>query len=183
MTTQTSTLYPPGGYGAPKDRRGHAAGSDVGLPQGTVVFSADNHISLADDIFYQRFPDDLKDKAPRIWYEEGAYQVGRKGQSFLPGDFSAVLMQYDDLPGAASTNIEARIQELHDDGVEKELAFPNAVLALFHYPDKQLRELAFRIYNEYMAELQERSNGHFYGAGLINWWDPQGTRKTLEELK
>jgi hypothetical protein len=39
-------------------------------------------------------------------------------------------MQYDDLPGAVSTNIEARIQELHDDGVDKELAFPNAVLAL-----------------------------------------------------
>lgn len=74
-------------------------------------------------------------------------------------------MQYDDLPGAASTNIEARIQELHDDGVDKELAFPNAILALFHYPDKNLRELAFRIYNEYIAELQERSNGHFTAPG------------------
>ncbi len=147
------------------------------------MFSADNHISMADDIFYSRFPDDLKDKAPRIWYEDGAYQVGRKGQSFLPGDFSAVLMQYDDLPGAASTNIEARIQELREDGVEKELAFPNAILALFHYPDKELRELAFRIYNEYIAELQEQSNGHFYGAGLINWWDPEGAKKTLAELK
>ena len=58
-------LYPPGGFGAPKDRHGHAVGS-VGLPEGTEVFSADNHISLADDIFYERFPDDLKDKAPRI---------------------------------------------------------------------------------------------------------------------
>ena len=153
MSTKTSTvsLYPPGGYGAPKNRRGHAADSDVGLPEGTVVFSADNHISLAADIFYERFPEDVKDKAPRIWYEDGAYQVGRKGQSFLPGDFSAVLMQYDELPGAATDNIEARIQELHSDGVDKELAFPNAVLALFHYPDKELRELVFRIYNEYIA--------------------------------
>jgi predicted TIM-barrel fold metal-dependent hydrolase len=109
--------------------------------------------------------------------------VGRKGQSFLPGDFSRVLMQYDDLAGAATNNIEARICELREDGVDKELAFPNAVLALFHYPDKQLRERVFRIYNEYMADLQERSNGHFYGAGLINWWDPKGARRTLEELK
>ena len=92
-------------------------------------------------------------------------------------------MQYDDLPGAASTNIEARIQELREDGVEKELAFPNAILALFHYPDKKLRELAFRIYNEYIAELQEQSGGHFYGAGLINWWDPKGAKETLTELK
>ncbi|MDT5090383.1 MAG: hypothetical protein QOG47_3090, partial [Mycobacterium sp.] len=121
MSSHTSTipLYPPGGFGAPKNRHGHADGTNTGLPEGTVVFSADNHISLADDIFYDRFPDELKEKAPRIWYEDGAYQLGRKGQSFLPGDFSAVLMQYDDLPGAASTNIEARIQELREDGVEK----------------------------------------------------------------
>lgn len=180
--TRTAEFYPPGGYGAPKDRRGQAR-RDVGLPPGTEVFSADNHISLADDIFYQKFPEELRDKAPRIWYEDGAYMVGRKGQTFLPGDFSAVLMQYDDLAGAASSNIEARIQELATDGVDKELAFPNAVLALFHFPDKELRERVFRIYNEHMAELQERSNGHFYGVGLINWWDPAGTRRTLAELK
>ncbi len=41
----TSTLYPPKGFGAPKDRKGHALGSNVGLPSGTKVFSADNHIS------------------------------------------------------------------------------------------------------------------------------------------
>src|SRR5215211_2850908 len=182
-SSTTATLYPPGGFGAPKHRHGHAGERDVGLPAGTEVFSADNHISIADDIFYERFPDDLKEKAPRIWYEDGAYMVGRKGQTFLPGDFSRVLMQYDDLEGASSSNIEARIRELHEDGVDKELAFPNAVLALFHFPDKELRERVFRIYNEYMAELQERSNGHFYGAGLINWWDPQGTRRTLSALK
>jgi predicted TIM-barrel fold metal-dependent hydrolase len=155
----------------------------VGLPAGTEVFSADNHISVADDIFYDRFPDDLKDKAPRIWYEDGAYMVGLKGKNFLPGDFSRVLMQYDDMAGAATKDIEARIAELHDDGVDKELAFPNAVLALFHFPDKEIRERVFRIYNELMAELQESSNGHFYAAGLINWWDPAGARRTLTELK
>ncbi len=184
MSSQsTLLLYPPEGFGAPKDRRGHASGSKVGLPEGTVVFSADNHVSLTEDIFYQRFPDNLKDKAPRIWYDNGVYHIGQKGQSFLWGTFSAVVMQYDDLPGAGSTNIEARIQELHEDGVDKELAFPNAILALFHYPDKEVRELAFRVYNQYVAELQERSGGHFYGVGLINWWDPQGARRTLAELK
>ena len=69
------------------------------------------------------------------------------------------------------------------DGVDKELAFPNAVLALFGFPDKGIRERVFRIYNEYIADIQERSDGHFYGLGLINWWDPRGTERTLSELK
>ncbi len=168
--------------GAPKDRRGHATG-DFGLPAGTVVFSADNHISVADDIFYERFPVNLKGAAPRIWYEDGAYMVGMKGKSWVGGDFDRVLMQDDDLAGAASNNIEARIRELRGDGIENELALPNAVLTLFHYPDKSLRERVFRIYNEHIAELQERSGGHFYGVGLINWWDPKATRSTLAELK
>jgi predicted TIM-barrel fold metal-dependent hydrolase len=183
MPTPTSTLYPAEGWGAPKDRHGHSDGTVVGLPAGTEIFSADNHISVADDIFYERFPEDLKEKAPRIWYEDGAYMVGLKGRSMLPGDFSRVLMQYDDLAGAATNDIDARIRELAEDGVDKELAFPNAVLALFHYPDKELRERVFRIYNEYMAELQERSSGHFHGVGLINWWDSAGARRTLTELK
>lgn len=140
---------------------------------------------MADDIFYERFPpEDLKGAAPpRIWYEDGAYMVGMKGKAWTGGDFGRVLMQYDDLAGAATNNIAARIRELREDGIDRELAFPNAVLALFHYPDKGIRERVFRIYNEVMAELQESSDGHFYGVGLINWWDPAGTRSTLEQLK
>jgi predicted TIM-barrel fold metal-dependent hydrolase len=192
MSTPTATssparppsLYPPEGFGAPKFRKGHAMEEDLtGLPKGTEIFSADNHISVADDIFYERFPEELKGAAPRIWYEDGAYMVGMKGKAWTGGDFGRVLMQYDDLAGAASNNIEARIRELAEDGIDRELAFPNAVLALFHYPDKSLRERVFRIYNEHIADLQERSKGHFYGVGLINWWDPKGTRSTLEELK
>ncbi|HVQ50571.1 MAG TPA: amidohydrolase, partial [Mycobacterium sp.] len=147
--TTTSTLYPAEGWGAPKNRHGHADGTVVGLPVGTEIFSADNHISVADDIFYERFPEELKGAAPRIWYEDGAYMVGMKGKAWTGGDFGRVLMQYDDMAGASSNDIEARIRELGEDGVDKELAFPNAVLALFHYPDKALRERVFRIYNEY----------------------------------
>ena len=80
MSTPTATLYPPEGFGAPKDRRGHAKDAVVGLPAGTEIFSADNHISVADDIFYERFPEELKGQAPRIWYEDGAYMVGHQRQ-------------------------------------------------------------------------------------------------------
>src|SRR5947209_18562797 len=138
MTT-ANTLYPPGGFGAPKSRHGHAQGN-LGLPAGTEVFSADTHISLAADIFYERLPDDIKDGAPRIWYEDGAYQIDHQGQSFLPDVFSAVLMQYDDLAGAATNNIEARIHELREDGVDRELAFPNELPAVLEFPYKPIRE-------------------------------------------
>ncbi len=73
MSTPVATLYPAEGFGAPKNRHGHFPGDGLaGLPKDTVIFSADNHISVADDIFYERFPEELKGAAPRIWYEDGA---------------------------------------------------------------------------------------------------------------
>jgi predicted TIM-barrel fold metal-dependent hydrolase len=183
MTAQVGTVtYPRGGLGAPKDRQGHATGS-VGLPAGTEVFSADDHISLAEDIFYERFPDSLKEDAPRVMCDDGAWTLGFGGKSFLPREFNAVLMQYDPLAGSSTSDIEARLRELESDGIHRELAFPNAMLALMGWPDKAIRERCFRIYNEHIAEVQEQSSGRFHGVGMVNWWDGEGCRRTLVEMK
>ncbi len=155
----------------------------MGLPPGTEVFSADDHISLAEDIFYERFPESLKDAAPRVIHYDGAWTLAMGGKTFLPHDFNAVLMQYDPLDGATTKDIDARIAELESDGIHKELAFPNAMLALMGWPDKAIRELCFRIYNEYIAELQERANGRFYGVGVISWWDGDAARRSLDHMK
>ncbi len=183
MTAHTGTLtYPAEGFGPPKDRRAQATGS-VGLPAGTEVFSADDHISLSEDIFYENFPAALKEQAPRVVFEDGAWNLAIGGKTFLPREFTAVLMQYDPLSGAATNDGEARMRELESDGVHRELAFPNALLGLMGWPDKEVRELCFRIYNQHIAELQDRSNGRFYGVAMVNWWDGEGCRRTLAEAK
>ena len=146
--------YPREGLGAPKNRKGTATG-DNGLPAGTKVFSADDHISLADDIFYERFPESMKDEAPRVVYDDGAWTLAVNGKGFLPREFTAVLMSYDPLDGSSTRDIHARLAELESDGIHAELAFPNALLGLMGWPDKAVRELCFRTYNEYVAELQE----------------------------
>jgi predicted TIM-barrel fold metal-dependent hydrolase len=175
-------MYPPEGLGAPKDRHPGPL-VDPGLPAGTEVISADDHISLADDVFYQRFPESMKDRAPRVMNVDGAWVVGMGGQSVLVPEFIEVLTQYDPVPGSHSGEVEARLAALDSEGVSRELAFPNAILALFGWPDREVRELCFRIYNEYMAEVQARSGQRILGVGLINWWDAEGARRTVDELK
>jgi predicted TIM-barrel fold metal-dependent hydrolase len=155
----------------------------VGLPAGTEVFSADDHISLAEDIFYEGFPEPMKEQAPRVVCEDGAWTLAIGGKTFLPREFTAVLTTYDPLAGATTSDGEARIRELESDGVHRELAFPNALLGLMGWPDKAVRELCWRIYNEHIADLQERSKGRFYGVGMVNWWDGEGCRRTLTEMK
>ena len=101
MAHQAGTLevYPPGGPGAPKDRHGHAEGTTTGLPAGTQVFSADNHISLSEDIFYERSPDSMKDRVPRVVNQDDAWTMNVGDRPLLPPGFTGVLMQYDPLPG------------------------------------------------------------------------------------
>ncbi|HXX90068.1 MAG TPA: amidohydrolase family protein [Acidimicrobiales bacterium] len=185
MARQAGTLgvYPPEGLGPPKDRHGHAGSATSGLPPGTEVFSADDHISLAEDIFYERCPDALRARVPRVWYQDDAWTIGSGEKAFLPREFTGVLQQYDPLPGSSTKELETRLAQLEADGVTRELAFPNALLALMGYPDTEVREVCFRIYNEYLAELQERSRGRFYGVGLMTWWDAEGARRTLAEMK
>ena len=72
---------------------------------------------------------------------------------------------YDPVPGSHTGDVEARLAALESEGVSKELAFPNSVLALFGWPDREVRELCFRIYNEHIAEVQERSNNRIFGVG------------------
>jgi predicted TIM-barrel fold metal-dependent hydrolase len=183
MSAKARTLtYPREGVGAPKDRRPGPL-TDVGLPAGTEVFSADDHISLAEDIFYERLPDTMKDRAPRVMNVDGGWVVGAEGKAMVVPDFLKVLTQYDPLAGADTSDVEARLAALDSEGVDKELAFPNSVLALFGWPDREVRELCFRIYNEHIADVQERSNGRIFGVGLVNWWDAAGTRRNLTELK
>jgi predicted TIM-barrel fold metal-dependent hydrolase len=176
-------VYPSEGLGPPKDRRGRAHSAASGLPPGTEVFSADDHISLAEDIFFERCPDAFKDRVPRVWYEDDAWIIGSGEKAFLPREFAGVLRQYDPLPGSNTGDLDTRLAQLEADGVTKELAFPNALLALMGYPDTEVRDMCFRIYNEYLSELQERSRGRFYGVGLMNWWDAAGARRTLGEMK
>jgi predicted TIM-barrel fold metal-dependent hydrolase len=183
MTGHARTLtYPSEGLGAPKDRH-LGPPVDSGLPADVEVFSADDHISLAVDIFYERLPEDVRDQAPRVMNVDGGWVLGMGGKSILVREFVEVLTMYDPVSGSHTGDVGARLAALESEGVTKELAFPNSVLALFGWPDKEMRERCFRIYNEHIAEVQERSDNRIYGVGLINWWDAEGTRRTLRELK
>ncbi len=135
------------------------------------------------DIFYERSPQNMKERVPRVMNVDGGWVIGVDGKSILVPEFIRVLTQYDPVPGSHAGDVDARLAALDSEGITRELAFPNSVLALFGWPDREVREVCFRIYNEYMAEVQERSNNRIYGVGLINWWDAEGARRTVNELK
>ncbi len=183
LEATAAEIFPAEGHGPPNDRLPQTSG-DTGLPAGTLVFSADDHVSVGEDIFYDNFPAHLKEYAPRLWRDEnGVFQIGMNGRSFLPDAFVEVVSHFERRPGCDAANVEARLADMDAEGVHKALVFPNEVLGTLAFPDVKLREICFQIYNEYIAEWQAKAPDRLYAVGLINWWDPAGTRRSLEQLK
>lgn len=157
-------------------------GANRRLPAGLSVVSADSHWSLTDDIFYERFPSHLKDRAPRLMRDETGFfdwKVG--GKTLFPPSVRATFGAFERVPDC--TQLDARMRDLDTEGIDKEIAFGNAIAFFYVYPDLEVREWAFRIYNEHLAEMQSKAPGRFYGVGVINYWDPSQTRASLAELK
>lgn len=164
----------------PLERAAQPAG-DVRLPVGTVVVSADNHWSIADDIFYERFPDHLKDRAPRVVNDDGALIFHIGGQNIFTNNVMKILRMHDTVPG--NHRLAPRMKDMDVAGIQKELVFGNAIGALYSFPDVEVREWIFRSYNQYLSDLQKDAPGRFYGVGLINFWQPERSADSIAELK
>ncbi len=164
----------------PAQRQAQSKGSHH-LPESTVVVSCDNHFSVGEDIWFQRFPSHLRDKAPRVWKGDGFWDMGIDGKSFYPPRVLKVLPLAEGRRG--SFDLQSRLKDMADEGIDKELVYPNGVLLMLHHSDLQVREWSIRIYNEYVAELQRQAPGRFYAVGFINYWDPAKTRASIDELK
>src|SRR5439155_12829983 len=93
------------------------------LPEGLNIVSADNHIEVTCDIFYERFPERLRDAAPRVWFDK-YWHVG----------FKQMMEAYPvgvDVDTALATTVlndgfdfAVRNQHLDAEGVAKEIVYP-----------------------------------------------------------
>lgn len=169
------------GIALPKDRNPQKRGN-TRLPPNTIVVSADSHWSLRTDIFYERFPAHLKDRAPRFVLSEDGVPVWLvNGKSGVDEGSKRTLATFESIPGCHS--IEPRLRDLEVEGTDKEITFPNGILEFLGHPDLETREWIFRIYNQHLAEMQAAAPGRFYGAGLLMYWDMERIRESLAELK
>jgi predicted TIM-barrel fold metal-dependent hydrolase len=154
----------------------------VQLPKDLVLVSADNHIEITDDIFYQAFPARLKDKAPRVWFDHfwhigfreefEAYPIGINMEQALEKSLLNDGFSFD-----------VRNRHLDQEGVAKEIAYPQSLMAFIRYPDPEVQELLYRTYNEYLAKLDGENQGRFHGVGICsNWWDPQRIEASVQQI-
>jgi predicted TIM-barrel fold metal-dependent hydrolase len=153
-------------------------------PPGTTIVSADGHLALAEDIFIDRFPAHLRAKAPRIWFDEatGFNHIGDADKKSYYPPVSHPMVK--SIEGRASTaDMNARMKDNDDEGVDKEIVFPQTISMYLHWPDFEVREAVLRVYNQYIASLQARFPTRFFPVGFGLYWDPPRAAEWIKEIK
>ena len=165
----------------PANNRTPEKQGDVILPVDTLVVSADNHHSVSEDIWYERFPAHLRDRAPRVWFQNSTYHIGFAGKTVFPEVLEKIFATYDVIPGMS--RLPERMADLAVEGIDKEIVFGNNVMTVFLHPDLELREWIYRVYNEYLADLARVYPDKFYGVALMNYWDLKNISNNVSLIK
>ena len=146
-----------------------------------MIISADSHM-LESDCWVDRFPEHLKDQAPRMEFIDGGWHLSVAGRPMTPPQLAADLcMTLECTPGF--TDIEARLADLDVEGVEKELIFPQRLFGLFMFGEMMNRPETFGAYNEHIAEACAAGKGRLFPVMIPNYWDLTGGRASVDRCQ
>ncbi len=152
-------------------------------PAGTLIVSPDSHM-IERDCWYDKFPEALKAKAPRMQFKDGGFHFTIEGKSMLPeGVLPNLCEAMECNPGLS--DVKARLHDLDVEGVDKELIFPQRLFGLYvmGMDHGEMREEIFSIYNEDIAERCAEADGRLYPVMIPNFWDLSKTRQSLVRIK
>jgi predicted TIM-barrel fold metal-dependent hydrolase len=155
----------------------------VRLPRELRLISADGHWEIAEDIFYDAFPESLRDKAPRVWFDHywrcGNPEIGPTDPELESRTNRVLSLSL----GRGGWDLQRRTEDLIAEGVEKEIVYPQSLIAFTRDPDRVVQEQVYRIYNEYIAALGAEHPGRYYGVGVcMNWWDPSKAHHAVRQI-
>jgi predicted TIM-barrel fold metal-dependent hydrolase len=146
-------------------------------PEGTVIVSADSHV-FEGDCWVDRFPEHLKDQAPRLVFKDGGWDMTVGGKSTTPAPVATALCDaLECYPGFM--DVEARLRDLDIEGVEKELLFPQRLFGLLMFGEIQHRAAVFDAYNAHIAEVCAKAPGRLYSVMVPSYWDPPAAKESV----
>jgi predicted TIM-barrel fold metal-dependent hydrolase len=165
-----------------------------------AVIDADTHLTEPHDLWTSRAPAALADRVPQVrevdgrdrWIFDGVVLgnasaggvVRRDGTKALGAEF----MQWSFGDGhAAASDPAARLALMDEMGVDVQVVYPNVAgfggQRLAKAGDGRLRRVCVEIWNDAMAEMQERSGGRLLPMALVPWWDPVATATEIARAK
>jgi predicted TIM-barrel fold metal-dependent hydrolase len=162
------------------------------------IIDCDAHFTEPADLWSARAPRSMRDRMPvqrsvdgrtgwyldgELWASTGANVIthgGRKVRGL------SAQVPYEDVD-PASWDVKARLELLDTMGVKAQILYPNGVgfsaNHIFAIEDLPLRTEVQRIYNDFLADIQEESGGRLLPQALLPLWDMTLTVSEMERLR
>ena len=165
---------------------------------GIQIIDSDTHWSEPHDLWTARAPAKYRDLVPQIKEHNGRRKWVVAGDVPISGDSAASAIQPNgekilgleflkhDVTTVhpASYDCDARLALMDDMGVSHGIVYPNVAgfgnQNFLKVDDRALRIACVEIYNDYMAELQEKSEGRILPMALVPWWDIEACVSEVE---
>jgi predicted TIM-barrel fold metal-dependent hydrolase len=158
------------------------------------LISADSHVNEPPNLWVDRVPAALRDRAPRIerldegdaWILEGVHDpitFGMNACAGLPAETMRGWVRFEDIrPGGYDP--AARVDEMTRDGVDAEILYPTPRLAqaLVAHPDVDYRAATFRAYNDWLSEFVEYAPDRFGGVALLPNWGAEAAVAEIDRV-
>jgi predicted TIM-barrel fold metal-dependent hydrolase len=134
------------------------------------VNSADSHVVEPLDLWQERLPEHLRERAPRRIEQDGRWVFLIEGMApkkmGSPSEDAAAASGNGHFR-AGGFDPDERVKDLDEDGVWGEVLYPTIALFGFLIPDPELRWACARAYNDWLAETFAATSKRFAGAAMI----------------
>ena len=143
------------------------------------LISADSHVNEPPDLWTDRVPAAMRDRAPRIehfdegdaWVIEGVsdpINFGMNACAGLEPEDMKGWVRFDDIR-RGGYDPAARLVEMDRDGVDAEVLYPTPRLsqAIVANPDAEYHDTMLRAYNDWISEYVEYAPERFGGLAIL----------------
>jgi predicted TIM-barrel fold metal-dependent hydrolase len=127
-----------------------------------VLISADSHVMESPDLWTERLPAALRDRAPSY-----AHLKQHNPSQAHPGGHDP----------------RARVDEMATDGVSGEVLYPTIAMDQFGIPDAAVQEACFRVYNDWMIEYCSYRPAQLFGIACVSVYEIANAVRELERCK
>jgi predicted TIM-barrel fold metal-dependent hydrolase len=152
----------------------------------SLVNSADSHVVEPLDLWVQRLPAHLRDRAPRVAEVDGEWMFlvegmrpRRMGGPSTNGESRDAEESHF---RAGGWDPDERARDLDADGVWGEVLYPTIALFGFMIPDAELRMETARAYNDWLAQTFSSASKRFAGAAMIPVQDVEAAVAEIERV-
>jgi predicted TIM-barrel fold metal-dependent hydrolase len=123
-------------------------------PQHLIKLSADAHVDEPHDLWFDRLPEALRDKAPRRIQADadGGWTLVVDGSAIGWSDASLEQAAAQDAERVAAASLDVRHTMFEQDGIHGEIVFPTIGLYVWNIDDPEVGSACCSIYNDWILE-------------------------------